>query len=183
MKNEKYLLAEKEYHENHNEKYYEIPEGFWVLYEEFEAYYLEYQELYFHYYDDLLCYALMYNNISLYPPISIYHIIYFVRRKNEIIGYANKIENKQQLSINEKVLLMCFNNIYRFDYAFKNYKYYIKGNGGGNIFSFLRFLCLNIGIIFKAGQMNRKSSALIYHTADFYKASGLSDNTVNHCQA
>ena len=139
MKNEKYLLAEKEYHENHNEKYYEIPEGFWVLYEEFEAYYLEYQELYFHYYDDLLCYALMYNNISLYPPISIYHIIYFVRRKNEIIGYANKIENKQQLSINEKVLLMCFNNIYRFDYAFKNYKYYIKGNGGGNIFSFLDF--------------------------------------------
>lgn len=90
-------------------------------YKELEKYYSDFANLFSEHYEDLKLYSLMYRNVPLYncsnDPIS---ILYFSSKKDEIVGFKDKLLT-EHMSDKAKVVFLYFNNEALFPKAVKKH--------------------------------------------------------------
>lgn len=90
-------------------------------YKELEKYYSDFANLFSEHYEDLKLYSLMYRNVPLYncnnDPIS---ILFFSSRKDEIVGFKDKLLT-DHMSDKAKVVFLYYNNEALFPKAVKKH--------------------------------------------------------------
>ncbi len=79
-------------------------------YKELERFYSDFYTLYSDHYEDLKLYALMYRNIPLYKCANdVYSVLFFAFRKDEIIGYKQRLMS-QKSTDKVKIVFMYYEN-------------------------------------------------------------------------
>ena len=85
-----------------------IPLKYWDAFDELETIHKSYYELFQNHFDDLKYYALMYRDVELTNHIFMHDMYFFSERKDQIIGYKNRIFTDD--SLKAQVVRLFYNN-------------------------------------------------------------------------
>lgn len=97
MRKEELPKEDKILLEKYGENALEIPSEYWDKFKLFETIHKKYYDLFQNHYEDLKHYALMFRDVLLFENICLHDMAFFVYKKDEIIGFKQKLLKSNSL--------------------------------------------------------------------------------------